>query len=247
MYTNDNRKDAHEGIDHIFKMLFPARNMPERAEQIALSHRMLDGNIALCDAGTGIGKTFAYLAAGTVFSRLRAAEGLEARPILISTSSIALQNAVRDEYLPFLSGLLLEDGWIDRPLRAVIRKGKAHYVCDERLERRLRSVDFKRKNRKAGAALLSLRKHLDSDEALHLSGYDRARVRVPRVCDCKRERCRYLLFLEACGGDLYLFQICNHNLLLADAIHRRNGRKPILPDAGALVVDEAHKLPETAR
>ncbi len=106
-----------------------------------------------------------------MFSRLRAAEGLETRPILISTSSIALQNAVRDEYLPFLSSLLLEDGRIDRPLRAVIRKGKAHYVCDERLEQRLRSVDFKRKNRKAGAALLSLRKHLDNDEGFQLIGY----------------------------------------------------------------------------
>ncbi len=57
--------------------------MLERPEQIALSHRMLDGRIALCDAGTGIGKTFAYLVAGTVFSRVRAADGLEARPILL--------------------------------------------------------------------------------------------------------------------------------------------------------------------
>ncbi len=47
MYASDNRKDAHEGIDHIFKMLFPAKNMPERAEQIALSHRMLDALLSL--------------------------------------------------------------------------------------------------------------------------------------------------------------------------------------------------------
>jgi len=62
MYTNDNRQNAHQGIDHIFKDLLPAQGMPERPEQIALSHRMLDamldGNIALCDAGTGIGKTY---------------------------------------------------------------------------------------------------------------------------------------------------------------------------------------------
>lgn len=250
MNTN-NRQDAHNEIDHIFKDLFPAQAMPERPEQIALSHRMLDamldGRIALCDAGTGIGKTFAYLVAGTVFCRVRAADGLEARPILISTSSIALQDAVRDEYLPFLSGLLLEDGLARRPIRAVIRKGKAHYVCDERLEYRLRTVDMKKKNPKAREALLSLREHLDSDEVLHLSGYDRERVCVPQVCDCERESCRYLLFLESCGTGLYLFQICNHNLLLADAIHRSSGRRPILPDTGALVVDEAHKLPETAR
>ena len=50
-------------IDHIFKDLFPAQGMTERSEQIKLSHRMLDamlnGGIALCDAGTGIGKTYA--------------------------------------------------------------------------------------------------------------------------------------------------------------------------------------------
>ena len=56
-----NRQNSHNKIDHIFKDLLPAQGMPERPEQIALSHRMLeamqDGGIALCDAGTGIGKT----------------------------------------------------------------------------------------------------------------------------------------------------------------------------------------------
>ena len=239
--NNNYRQNAHNEIDHIFKDLFPAQAMPERPEQIALSHRMLDamleGGIALCDAGTGIGKTYAYLVAGAVYSRFRANSGLVALPILISTSSIALQTAVRDEYLPFLSGLLLEDGQIDRPIQAVIRKGKGHYVCDERLERRLGQLDLSKKNWRAGAALLTLRNELDMDETAHLSSYDRERVCVPQTCDCQRESCRYLLFLERCDSGLFLFQICNHNLLLADAIHRSSGRRPILPDAGALVID----------
>ena len=251
MNTNDNRRNAHNEIDRIFKVLLPARNMAERPEQAALCHRMLDamveGGIALCDAGTGIGKTYAYLVAGTVYSRFRAACGLERKPILVSTSSIALQTAARDEYLPLLSDVLTEDGMIVQPLRAVIRKGKSHYVCDERLERRLGQLDLQRKNWKAGAALLSLRGQLDMDETAHLSGYDRERVCVPRICDCGRESCRYRSFLEDCDSGHYLFHICNHNLLLADAIHRGSGREPILPDACALVVDEAHKLPETAR
>ena len=245
MNIND-RQNAHNDIDHIFKNLFPAQAMPERPEQIALSHRMLDamlgGGIALCDAGTGIGKTYAYLVAGTVFSRFRAAS-----PILISTSSIALQAAIRDEYLPFLSNLLMADGMIAQPIQAVIRKGKGHYVCDERLERRLGQLDLSKKNWRAGAALLTLRNELDMDEAAHLSGYDRERVCVPQTCDCQRESCRYLLFLERCDSGLFLFQICNHNLLLADAIHRSSGRRPILPDTSALVIDEAHKLPDAAR
>lgn len=251
MNYDNNRHNAHNEIDHIFQDLFPARNMAERPEQAALCHRMLDamleGGIALCDAGTGIGKTYAYLVAGTVYYRFRAASGLPVRPILISTSSIALQTAARDEYLPLLSSLLAEDGMITQPLQAVIRKGKSHYVCDDRLERRLGQLDLRKKNWRAGNALLALRNELDMDEIAHLSGYDRERVCVPQICDCSQETCRYRSFLEKCDSGRYLFQICNHNLLLADAIHRGSGRKPILPDACALIADEAHKLPETAR
>lgn len=94
MTTNDNRQNAHDMIDHIFHNLLPARGMAERPEQVALSHLMLDalldGSIALCDAGTGIGKTYAYLAAGAVCHRFRTASGQPVKPILISTSSIAL-------------------------------------------------------------------------------------------------------------------------------------------------------------
>ena len=172
--NQDNRKNAHQEIDHIFKELLPAHGMAERPAQVALSHKMLDamldGSIALCDAGTGIGKTYAYLVAGTVFLRCRAAAGLPFHPLLISTSSIALQNAVLNEYLPFLSAVLMAGQIIDHPLRAVVRKGKAHYVCDERLRRRLGAVDLGRKSPRAREALLSLRDHLDLDMAEHLSG-----------------------------------------------------------------------------
>ena len=248
---HDNRKRAHHEIDYIFKDLLPAHGLSERPAQIALSHRMLDamlnGGIALCDAGTGSGKTFAYLAAGTIYARARSDEGLPFRPVLISTSSIALQKAVLEEYLPLLSKALLADGRMDRSIRAVIRKGKSRYVCDQRFENRLRCVDLAKKNSGAAQALLSLKERLDLDEADHLSGYDRRQVRVPASCDCSRETCRYTEFLKTCETDQYLFQICNHNLLLADAIHRDSGRRPILPDVCALVIDEAHKLPEAAR
>lgn len=85
------------------------------------------------------------------------------------------------------------------------------------------------------------------DGTAHLSNYDRDRVCVPQTCGCGQECCRYLAFLEDCNDGSYPFQICNHNLLLADAIHRSTGRTPILPDACAVVIDEAHKLPDAAR
>lgn len=96
MNTNDNRLKAHKLIDHIFQDLLPAHGMAQRPEQIQLSHRMLDamqdGRIALCDAGTGIGKTYAYLAAATAASAFPT--GQIARPIIISTSSTAKAGAI---------------------------------------------------------------------------------------------------------------------------------------------------------
>ena len=130
---------------------------------------------------------------------------------------------------------------------AVIRKGKSHYVCDHRLEQRLMQMKLCKKNEAAIDALLSLRDRLDMDGVSHLSSFDREHVCVPQVCDCGREDCRYRAFLEDCDSGEFSFQICNHNLLLADAIHRSTDRDPILPDACAAVIDEAHKLPETAR
>ena len=180
MRTDNDRQINHDMIDHIFHDLLPAWGMAERPEQTALSHLMLDalldGSIALYDAGTGIGKTYAYLAAGAAFLRFHAADGKDFRPIIISTSSIALQNAVQAEYLPTLSAALMENSMIDQPLCAVIRKGKSHYVCDRRLEQRMGQLDLSRKNWKAGRALLSLREQLDMDTAAHFSNYDRDRV-----------------------------------------------------------------------
>ena len=204
MISYHNRQVAHHEIDHIFQDLFPSHGMTARPSQIELSHKMLDAmihsKIALSDAGTGIGKTYAYLVAGVSFSRALSRENIPFQPILISTSSIALQTAVREEYIPFLSSVLLEDKLIQAPIRAVIRKGKGHYVCDERLMRRLRQVDLERKNPLAAQALLSLRDHLDADQAPHLSQYDRNRVCVPTICDCRRDSCRYLCYQRGADG-----------------------------------------------
>ena len=61
----------------------------------------------------------------------------QSQPIVISTSSIALQEAIQREYIPFLSQVLLKKGIISAPIQAVIRKGKEHFVCDNRLELRM--------------------------------------------------------------------------------------------------------------
>ena len=237
MNTNQHEQEAHEMIDHIFQEILPNYGMAERPAQIKLSHEMLEamlgGKIALCDAGTGIGKTYAYLVAGAVADRCRGTKPFQ--PILISTSSIALQSAVQEEYLPKLSHALLLAGLIDAPLQAVVRKGKSHYVCDKLLEKRLHQVSGAKKNAKALAALEALRESMDMDRVAHLSHYNKERVCVPQVCHCDREDCRYQRFLHGCETEQFLFQICNHNLFLADAIHREQGK--LLPSPGRKRMD----------
>ena len=63
----DTDKRAHEEAELIFQHLFPAYGLVVRQEQLRLCHFMLDcllnKKISLCDAGVGIGKTYAYLVA----------------------------------------------------------------------------------------------------------------------------------------------------------------------------------------
>ena len=257
-YKVEYQKRAHQEVEKIFRVLLPEQGLAVREEQIRLCHEMLDTllgeRIALCDAGVGIGKTYAYLVACVLmrkYSILMERNSLpKQHPVVVSTSSIALQKAILSEYVPFLSRVLVEQGIIQTPLRAVVRKGKEHFVCDNRLEQRIEAIRHKQKNTVQREALLSLRKHYDMDTVKDLSGFDRRLVCVPKFCprECPgRQTCRYQRYLEESKKQDVFLQICNHNYLLADAFHRREEYKPLLADYRALVVDEAHKLPEAAR
>lgn len=257
-YKVEYQKRAHQEVEKIFRVLLPEQGLAVREEQIRLCHEMLDTllgeRIALCDAGVGIGKTYAYLVACVLmqkYSILMERNSLpKQHPVVVSTSSIALQKAILSEYVPFLSRVLVEQGIIQTPLRAVVRKGKEHFVCDNRLEQRIEAIRHKQKNAVQREALLSLRKHYDMDTVKDLSGFDRRLVCVPKFCprECPgRQMCRYQRYLEESNKQDVFLQICNHNYLLADAFHRREEYKPLLADYRALVVDEAHKLPEAAR
>ena len=257
-YKVEYQKRAHQEVEKIFRVLLPEQGLAVREEQIRLCHEMLDTllgeKIALCDAGVGIGKTYAYLVACVLmrkYSILMERNSLpKQHPVVVSTSSIALQKAILSEYVPFLSRVLVEQGIIQTPLRAVVRKGKEHFVCDNRLEQRIEAIRHKQKNAVQREALLSLRKHYDMDTVKDLSGFDRRLVCVPKFCprECPgRQTCRYQRYLEESKKQDVFLQICNHNYLLADAFHRREEYKPLLADYRALVVDEAHKLPEAAR
>ena len=97
-YTREYLNRAHREIDTIFRVLFPEHGMAVREEQIMLCHKMLDNllgrNIALCDAGVGIGKTYAYLVACVLmrkYSILMERNSLpKQHPVVVSTSTHCL-------------------------------------------------------------------------------------------------------------------------------------------------------------
>lgn len=245
---------AHGEIEKIFRILLPQNGLAVREEQIALCHAMLDtllkNNIALCDAGVGIGKTYAYLTACILLKKFAPHGSAGSQPVVVSTSSVALQDAIIGEYIPFLSRIFLENRIISKPIRALVRKGKERFVCDVRLSQRLEAVKDKNKNAEQLKALLSLRTYYDLDAVTGLSGFDRRQVCVPKVCEktCPlRNACRYHQYLKEARSAEIFVQICNHNYLLADAAHRLQEMRPLLNDYRALVIDEAHKLPDAAR
>ena len=240
--------ESHRMAEKIFLDILPRHGMAVREEQIALCHEVLDTlynkEISLCEAGVGTGKTLAYLV-GCILWQMNRPERMKL-PIVISTSSVALQDAILTEYLPDLSAILQDEGIITAPITAVVRKGKERFVCDARLAERASLVQPSRERQTNS---LNIAAHiLDMDHIPELSRYDRYRISVPRSCprDCfMRLDCRYQQYLrDSMKPDI---QICNHNYLLADAAHRMENQPLLLRSYQALVVDEAHKLPDAAR
>ena len=243
---------AHQQAEYIFRTVLPACGMTVREGQIKLCHAMLDAlynkEVALCDAGVGLGKTYAYLVACLLWQSQRPRALWQ--PVVISTASVALQEAILQEYIPFLSSLLLQYGYLSKPIQAVLRKGKERFVCDLRLLERQRQMAQRGERFARRAAILRQAQDcLDLDKLPGLSGFDRRQICVPEHCPrlCPaRGRCRYQRYLRESNDLAVSIQVCNHNYLLADALHRQNGWKPLLRDYQAVVIDEAHRLPEAA-
>lgn len=136
----DKRERAETLLAHVFTDILPRHGMALRENQLSLALSMLgaiwDGKVALCEAEVGTGKTHAYILSATVYRLFNPG----AQAVLISTSTIALQRALTEEYIPQISGILMEHRIIDRPLTFAVRKGKAHYACFDRVRNYLSSL-----------------------------------------------------------------------------------------------------------
>lgn len=210
---------------------------PGQAEMAAaVASAIGSGDNLVVEAGTGTGKTLAYLVPAL----------LSGRRIIISTGTKTLQDQLFHRDLPSVCGAL------GRPARTVLLKGRANYLCLQRLETaRFAGAD--------GAAELQVIERWSQRTATG----DKAEVAEiaedslvwPRVtstvenclgakCDFY-SRCHVVAAREAAmEADIV---VVNHHLLLADLVLKEEGFGELLPGVEAVLVDEAHQFPDVAQ
>ena len=238
-------------LSHIFSHILPKQGFSLRKNQLDLALEMLygleTGSISLMEAEVGTGKTHAYIMAviiHNIFNNIQ-------ETTVISTSTIALQKAITEEYIPQISKVLTEYKILRKPIKFIVRKGKSHYACEARLKTYFCSV--LNNNMKSDEDLIAiLRKIISANEyeidldAYRLTRYTKNKICVNNKCNdtCIRyKECRFISFNKRCLEDRYDFQIANHNYVFANILSKR----PLLPEYKVLIFDEAHKLYEVAK
>ena len=250
--TKTTRYDrANNLLRHIFSYILPTEGFSFRKNQLDLATEMLSGletkNVALMEAEVGTGKTHAYIIAVIIYNLFHDVNSTT----LISTSTIALQKAITEEYIPQISDILMKHRIIRKPLDFAVRKGKSHYICDIKLKTYLSSLE-KNKSQRDETLIKTLKKlSLVSEREIDLDTYPLTRYVKDRICVtnkcnelCSRyDTCRFINFTNGCLYHKYYFQIANHNYVFADIMSYR----PLLPKYKVIVFDEAHKLYDVAK
>ncbi len=221
------------------------RPRAEQQEMAAVVERALvEGRKLVVEAGTGVGKSFAYLV--PLLMHLEGGGG----SVVVATRTIALQEQLVGKDLPFLL-----EAMRPRAVRVALAKGRGNYVCLRRLE--LAHQEGGGLFREAEARQQVNRLHAWGRQSVDGSLADLAFRPLPEVWDavkaeqgnCLHQRCR---FFAPCGYQRSRREIAeanllvaNHALVFADLLLREAGGQ-ILPDYDVLVLDEAHGLEEGA-
>lgn len=213
---------------------------PRSAQQAmaeAVEDAIADSKVLVCEAGTGTGKTFAYLVPAV----------LSGKRILISTGTKHLQDQLYQRDLPTLRKAL------GRPVRVALLKGRANYLCWHRLgasaERRL--------DRRAMGERLVVHQWAGQTQVgdiAELSRLPESAAVWPSVTstadNCLGTQCHYYddcFVLKARRRALEAdVVVVNHHLLFADLALREGGFGELLPSVDAVVLDEAHQVPAIA-
>ena len=258
-YTGDNRHiqkyvvEPLEFIEIVFRKIMPSYGYAVREEQIKMAKTMYEGlthkAVTCCEAEVGTGKTLAYLVAGLAAKMFNQTYKHTGYPITIATANIELQKAIMETEVPMLSQMLMDYGMIKKPLSAVLRKGKEHYFCIARYKDYLMNIS--QHPDKYAEQLELLRKErldltcFDLDKLTGVPARVKARSCVKGNCTNCPEwfGCRYYQHLAKANTLFDVdFQITNHNMYLMSL---QTGSKLLLP-CNYCIIDEAHKLSETA-
>lgn len=231
---------------------FEARDEQMRMAE-AVERAMAQGTHLVVEAGTGVGKSFAYL----VPAIKRAIE--KKQRVVIATHTISLQEQLMEKDLPLLQGTLDEDGlrgWGPaQELRAVLVKGRGNYVSVRRLK-----LASERQDRlfSDGAAKRSL--HVIEDWAYETQDGSLSTLPAlerPGVWDkvqsdsanCMGRRCPSYdrCFYQSARREMDEANIlvCNHALFFSDLALRSEG-VGFLPEYHHVVLDEAHTVEDVA-
>jgi len=191
------------------------------------------------EAGTGTGKTFAYL-----LPALRS--GLK---VIVSTGTRHLQDQLYSKDLPVIRAAF------NLPARVALLKGRANYLCWHRLE--TAAGDGRKLSRRQLQELEQVRAwsgRTHTGDIAELGVVAEDSVVWPRVTstveNCVGQECDYFqscFVVKARRAALEAdMVVINHHLLFADMVLREEGFGELLPGADACIIDEAHQLPEVA-
>jgi ATP-dependent DNA helicase DinG len=209
------------------------------AKAVGLSLARLEPLIV--EAGTGTGKTFAYLVPAL----------LSARSVIISTGTRTLQDQLFHRDIPLLARAL------GLPVKIALLKGRANYLCRHRLELATQQGALLGGERGVARTLARISRWGATTKAGDLSEL----TDLPEQSEAwplitsTRENClgtecpqysRCHVFEARRNAQAADIVVVNHHLLLADLALKDEGFGDLLPGAEAVILDEAHQVPDIA-
>jgi len=214
-----------------------------RAQQLAMAQAVAAAIAArgtlVAEAGTGTGKTFAYLVPALLYGG----------KVIISTGTKTLQDQLFERDLPLVRDSLRV------PVTLALLKGRANYVCHYHLERaahddRLPSREDARHLQK----IIAFARASERGDRAQLADVPEHASIWPLVTStrdtCLGQNCAHYAdcFVmkarkEALDADVV---VVNHHLFFADIVLRDEGVSELLPNCNTVILDEAHQLPDTA-
>jgi ATP-dependent DNA helicase DinG len=214
-----------------------------RPQQVELAKRIsaaISANTALvAEAGTGTGKTFAYLAPAL----------LSGGKVIISTGTKTLQDQLFKRDLPTVRDVLKVGASI------ALLKGRANYVCHYHLERASESARLASREEAAHlrkivrfAASTATGDKAECTDVPEDSGAWSVATSTRENClgqECPNHQECFVLAArqEALMADVV---VVNHHLFFADVVLKDEGMGELLPACNTIIFDEAHQLPEVA-